>query len=450
MIRGAGYGHGVGMSQYGAYGFAKRGHTFDAILRHYYTGTELQARPSADIRVLLQSVGSPSFTGASKAGTRKLNPKSVYSARRASATSVDLISARGRRIATLPAPLVVRGSGGKFVLRGRGLNGISNGRYRGSLVLTPGLFGGLTVVNKLGVESYVRGVVARESPASWPLEALKAQAVAARTYAITTARPERDFDQYPDVRSQVYTGMEAETATTDEAIAQTAGQVVTYAGEPIVTYFFSTSGGRTEDVENTPLGKEPKPYLKSVADPYDSESPKHRWTVRMTISEAQRRLGSLVKGTLRGIDVIKRGRSPRVVAADVVGTGGTTRTNGATLRARLGLNDTWAYFTVLTAGEAEPKELPEDSEPEQQAAGDPTGGTAPGGRMTRRPVVSAIAGRVFPNRHAVLQVREGRSWRSIKTVTVRRGRYRFAVQTAGLYRVKAGGAVSDVVRVRRG
>ena len=113
----------------------------------------------------------------------------------------------------------------------------------------PGAFG-LSTINVVGLDDYVRGVVSRESPASWPLEALKAQAVAARTYAITTSKGGDGFDQYADTRSQVYGGVGAETASTDQAVAETAGQVVTYEGAPVVTYFFSTSGGRTEDVEN--------------------------------------------------------------------------------------------------------------------------------------------------------------------------------------------------------
>src|SRR4029453_7120150 len=95
------------------------------------------------------------------------------------------------------------------------------------------------------------GVVARESPSSWPLEALKAQAVTARTYAITTSKAGTGFDQYADTRSQVYGGVAAESIATNAAVAATGGQVVTYDGAPVVTYFFSTSGGRTENVENS-------------------------------------------------------------------------------------------------------------------------------------------------------------------------------------------------------
>ena len=84
----------------------------------------------------------------------------------------------------------------------------------------------------------------------------------------------RGFDQYADTRSQVYGGVAVETAATNAAVAATRGQVVTYKGAPVVTYFFSTSGGRTENVENTSRAPSPKPWLRSVEDPYDGVSPK--------------------------------------------------------------------------------------------------------------------------------------------------------------------------------
>ena len=100
----------------------------------------------------------------------------------------------------------------------------------------------------------------------------------------------------------------------------TRGQVVTYEGEPVVTYFFSTSGGRTEDVENSFVGSDPKPWLKSVKDPYDDVSPKHRWgPIRMSMSSAAARLSGLVKGRFKGVRVRKRGSSPRIVSAVVIG-----------------------------------------------------------------------------------------------------------------------------------
>jgi SpoIID/LytB domain protein len=273
--------------------------------------------------VLIQSTPAASFSGAARAGTRNLNPGRTYRVRRRGAAQVDLLSSAGRRIATFAAPLQVSGPGNVVALGGVG-------SYRGMLEFRPDTFGGVNVINAVSLEDYVAGVVARESPSSWPAEALKAQAVAARTYAITTSKAGAGFEHYADTRSQVYGGVAAETASTNAAVAATRGQVVTYAGEPVVTFFFSTSGGRTENVENTNVGAGPQPWLKSVADPYDDVSPKHRWgPIKMTRAAAGAKLAGLVKGRFRGIQVTKRGRSPRIVSAEIVGSGGRTTVDGA-------------------------------------------------------------------------------------------------------------------------
>ena len=336
------------MSQYGAYGFAQNGSAYRDILAHYYTGTAIgTVDGNQRVRVLLQSVrGSASFTGAVRAGRRRLSSRKTYFVRRRGA-AVQLRSARGKRLGTYSA-LRVTGRGGMVTLRGRAANGRVNGAYRGAIDFSPGAFSGVDAINALALDTYLRGVVPDESPPSWPIEALKAQAVAARTYAIATMKPGAGFDLYPDTRSQVYGGVAAEEDSTNQAIAETRGEVVTYNGAPVVTFFFSTSGGRTEDVENTPLGNEPRPWLKSVDDPYDDASPRHRWgPIRMTLARADAKLGSLVKGKFRGIEVVQRGKSPRIVEADVIGSRGRTRVTGGQLRARFGLFDTWAFFTSI-------------------------------------------------------------------------------------------------------
>jgi SpoIID/LytB domain protein len=447
-IRGAGFGHGVGMSQYGAMGWAEHGATYDAILGHYYTGTALGTTdPNRPVRVLLQSTGTVRFSGATQAGTKRLSPGRTYQAR-PSGGGVALLGARGKRLGTFAAPLQVAGGGSGLLLGGRAGNGRTNGRYRGTLELRPGTFGGLDVINSVNLEDYVRGVVAWESPASWPIEALKAQAVAARTYGITTKRS-GTFDQYPDTRSQMYGGIAAETASTNQAVDATAGQVVTYDGAPVVTYFFSTSGGRTENVENTSLGTEPKPWLKSVADPYDSVSPRHTWApVKLSLATARARLSGLVKGAFRGVKVVRRGRSPRIVAADVVGSRGRTRVSGATLRARLGLYDTWAYFTTIGVRRAPAPEKPVPVETDPQSVGDGTGGAA----MARRRAVAALAGSVLPaHRGAEVQIqlqRDGR-WSTVTSTTLGTGgRYRVPVTRRGTYRVVYWGDAGDPITIR--
>jgi hypothetical protein len=121
-IRGAGFGHGVGMSQYGAMGYAEQGATYDQILAHYYTGTALgTADLSQPVRVLLaSSSGATTFSGAERAGTRTLDPAKRYRAVRRSFDQVDLQKASGRRIATFTAPLQIDGGADGFVLGGHG------------------------------------------------------------------------------------------------------------------------------------------------------------------------------------------------------------------------------------------------------------------------------------------------------------------------------------------
>jgi len=379
VVRGAGFGHGIGMSQYGAMGFAQRGADHAAILAHYYTGTRIAALGAArEVRVLLKTAARIVLTGAaSVAGGRTLDPTRTYTAVRGLSGQVTLRSASGRALGTYAAPLRITGGPGGFQVRGRAANDVSDGRYRGTLEIRPAAIGGVSAIDAVGLEDYLRGVVPGEMPSGWPAAALRAQAVAARTYAIATSKNGDGFDQYADTRSQMYTGIAGERPTTDAAVEATRGEVVVYGGKPIVTYYFSTSGGRTENVENSFLDAAPAPWLVSVADPYDTLSPRHRWTKRMSLRSAQRRLGSLVRGSLRQIKVLRRGRSPRVVRAEIVGTGGRTRISGPQLRSKLGLFDTWASFTVFTARATRG----DDSRPRRPrrpaTPSIPTGGTAP-------------------------------------------------------------------------
>ncbi len=401
VVKGAGFGHGVGMSQYGAYGYALHGVGYEEILTHYYTGTQLGTlTTSPEVAVLLRSSATASFTGASRIGDRALDAGKTYSVRSSGGTVV-LRSPTGRSLVSWAGPVRAAGKGGKPVkLLGPGPNGLRDASFRGSLEFRPS-GGGLLVVNALDLDSYVRGVVAAESPSSWPADALKAQAVAARTYAITTnAGGGQGFTQWADTRSQVYKGVAAETIATDTAVAATSRQVVTYLGKPIVTYFFSTSGGKTEDVENGFPGARAQPYLRGVVDPYDDVSPKHRWgPYRFTLAQAQHRLGSLVKGSLRSVKVTKRGFSPRIVSAQVVGSRGTTTVDGATLRRRFDLFDSWATFTVIGTTVTKPsKPTPTTTPPAAPTPATPGGGAAFSGRSLRAAALSAApvaGGRVY-------------------------------------------------------
>src|SRR5204862_305575 len=122
-----------------------------------------------------------------------------------------------------------------------------------------------------------RGVVPWEMPHDWRADALRAQAVAARSYALATLKHGETFDVYADTRDQVYGGIRAETPQTNEAVGATAGQVLTWRGRVAITYYFSSSGGRTaSSVDGLPWAPR-VPYLVSVPDPYDSASPNHTW-----------------------------------------------------------------------------------------------------------------------------------------------------------------------------
>jgi SpoIID/LytB domain protein len=285
VITGAGDGHGVGMSQDGALGYAQHGWTDAAILAHYYTGTAIgQAPADSVVKVLV-----------------------------------------GSRVQTVP------------------------------------------------LERYVRGVVSAEMPASWPLAALEAQAIASRTYALTADAGGSRFDVYSDTRSQVYLGTAAETAQTNAAVAATAGQIVTYAGTPAITYFYASSGGMTESVQNAWPGSEPEPWLQGVPDPYDV-GPEFDWHLSMSFATAAARLRGLVHGSFRGIEVLTRGVSPRILTAAVLGSAGDATVSGDELAARLGLQDTWAYFGTRTGtGPVIPEPDRSGAAPAPQSS--PAGGT---------------------------------------------------------------------------
>ncbi|MHB8657006.1 MAG: SpoIID/LytB domain-containing protein [Solirubrobacteraceae bacterium] len=346
LIRGGGFGHGIGMSQYGSYGYALHGRDYRFILAHYYQGTGLgQTDPNRIIRVLLAD-GRAAFSGATRAGAKRLNPNLTYSVHAGADGRLTLTGPSGKRVGRLVSPLIASGRG-PLELAGVG-------SYRGSLVFEPDGSGGVQTVDAVGLEDYVRGVVSAEMPAGWPMQALRTQAVAARTYAITTSVGGGAYDVYADTRSQMYGGVGAETAATDAAVAFTRGQVVVYRGVPVVTYFSSSSGGHTENVENVWSGSAPEPWLRGVPDPYDGAgaNPYHHWALSLSFAAAQARLAGFLSGSLIGISVMRRGVSPRILSARVVGTRGSITVTGAELEQALGLPSTLAFFSTIAGGSA--------------------------------------------------------------------------------------------------
>jgi len=429
VIKGAGFGHGIGMSQYGSYGYALQGAKYPGILAHYYNGTRLTSAPGAPVRVLLQPVDPYiRVRGASKVGRTALSPRRTYVARR-SGSGVVVSGTGGGRVARYSGAVKFKGSDALRLL-GPALNGIRDGLYRGQIEVRPDGGGSVTAINQLDLDSYVRGVVAGEMPSSWPLEALKVQAVAARTYALATRKTTGPFDQYPDTRSQVYRGVTGESVRSDAAVRDTSGQIVTYNGQPAVTYYFSTSGGHTENIEFSFVGALSKPWLVGVPDPYDTQSPYHRWQVTFSTASLGRALGA--RGTFQRIKVLQRGVSPRVVRAQIVGTRGTSTLTGPQIRARLGLRDTWFTHYRVSSSSRAPRSV-------RPAAWGP------------RPSGRALAGDFWPAPHSRLlrvERRDGAGWRVVGYVkTSAGGHYRFVVPGHGAYRVRSGSVSGPVVRV---
>lgn len=449
-VRGAGYGHGVGMSQYGAAGYAQHGYSYRQILRHYYAQTTLGVvNPDRTVTVLLRARGSAVFSGAVRiTGSKlKLNPATTYSVVAAGAR-LRLVSGR-HSLGSFPAPLQVTGAGP--------LTLVGLGTYRGSFVFRSSA-GGVMTVNSLGIDSYVRGVVPAEMPSRWPQQALEAQAVAARTYAISSGAAGADFDVYDSTRSQMYEGVRAETESGNAAVAATRGQVVEYDGRPVTTFFFSSSGGRTESVQNVFTGIAPEAWLVSEPDPYDDSfaNPHYRWNLNLGLAAADSRLGKLVDGRLRGIRILRHGVSPRVIEAQVVGTQGTTTTTGIQLQKDLAAPSTWMSFTTVSARGVQTTSTVADTT--TTAASTTTTGGSGGvgvGSAARRAAVRrgyAVAGSVYPveaGRRVTVERESARGWHRVGAGAVSRaGAYSVAVPGAGSYRVLYDDATAREITVR--
>ena len=329
VIDGRGWGHGVGMSQYGARGYAEAGWGYQRILAHYYRGTELRVVPARPMRVLLAERVSAVQIGSTKpfkvvdarGKARKLKPGTQ-----------NLVAAK---LKELRLPLRFVAGGAPLALDGTA--------YRGAL-LVHRQAGRLTIVNRLPLDRYLRGVVPWEMPDDWHREALRAQSVVARSYALATLKPGALFDLYADTRSQVYGGIPAEAASTNRAIGSTAGRVVSWNGHVATTFYHSTSGGRTVSNEEAWPGATPVPYLVSVSDPYDGLSKLHRWgPFRWTPAEVGRKLSV---GVVRDL-VVSRGPSGRATEVTIKGRSGARTMLAQDFRRLFDLRSTWFAVRVL-------------------------------------------------------------------------------------------------------
>jgi stage II sporulation protein D len=344
VIEGRGIGHGVGMSQYGAYGYAEHGKGYRFILGHYYPGTSIEtlSRPEV-VRVLVGVVGGDiGFSEATSACGVTLSPDREYKAHRAG-SAVQLRSASGEPLASCGRRLRAGGHG-KVQIAGIGA-------YRGALEVVPtdSDVGSLNAIDAVPVDQYVEGVVANEVSPSWPQAALRAQAIASRSFALSVQVEGNGFDLYDDASSQLYKGIASEAPATDRAAEATKGQVVTYQGQVAQTYFFACSGGHTESVQDVFFGPA-IPYLVGVPDPYDYYCPLHSWTLRFTGPEISSKLAPYLDGRLKQIVITRRGTSPRILWARLYGTEGTTKIRGDQLASALGAYGPWMNFRKLVDG----------------------------------------------------------------------------------------------------
>ncbi len=382
-LRGHGWGHGHGMSQYGAYGAAKeRNLGYRQILAFYYPRTTLGGQPlSTTVRVLLhgttgrQLTALPSSAGPLTVSTDVADvapctlPVTIDDQTQARAWRAKVVHPdAGPRLRLQvsdgsswsaarppgcdrawrhPMDASISFDGGDVTRLSRS-DGV--GTYRG--ILRAAFTGSrIYVVNVVRMESYLRSVVPSEMPSSWAAAALQAQTVAARTYAaFEMAHPKNRpyYDVYDDTRDQMYVGARAETAATDAAItatqdaaAGTAAVLLDGAGNAAFTQFSSSDGGWTVSGG--------QPYLPAQEDPYDGLVPSsvHSWSTQVSAASIAARFREI--GTLRAIVITDRDGNGdwggRVTGLTLRGSTGRVSLTGAAFRTALGLRSDW--FTVV-------------------------------------------------------------------------------------------------------
>ncbi len=294
--------------------------------------------PGQTVRLDLQADGSVLLDdGRSR---QALPPASAYWLQPISLRAV-IGSVPGGSQAPAESPGAAAATGDDPAVEPRGDFQLQQRRYRGQLQV---LVGGsaLRAVNHLPLESYLPSVVGSEMPASWPQAALRAQAVAARTYALRQRRAESSFDLRATVASQVYRGIEAETVSTREAVLATRGQVLIFDGDLVNAVFHSSGGGTTENSGD--IWSRQLPYLVSVPD-FDASSPVSRWQQRLEPEQLRRAFQEI--GGVQRIDVLASTASGRIRQARITGPRGTLVLTGPELRTRLGLRSSLVRFETV-------------------------------------------------------------------------------------------------------
>jgi stage II sporulation protein D len=355
VLHGHGFGHGHGMSQYGAQGAARAGLTYQQIVNFYYPGTSWST-VTGKVRVLITSDTTSDVVvdRASDLALRDLGTGTTY--RLPSVTGATrwrvTVGDRNRSVVDYLTDTWHRWRpGGRAALVGDGefsapgnltLRTPAGARtYRGALRAASPSAGSPVrdTVNVLSMDAYVQGVIADEMPASWHPEAVKAQAVAARTYA-TWSRgqyPNRYYQICDTSSCQVYGGVAAEDPRSTAAVTATARRILTFDGKPVFSQFSASNGGWTSTGS--------VPYLAAKPDPYDGHSgnPVHDWTATLTADQIERAYPSL--GTLRRLQVVRRDGNGewngRVWTLILDGTNADVTVSGDSFRSQFGLRSTW-------------------------------------------------------------------------------------------------------------
>lgn len=193
-------------------------------------------------------------------------------------------------------------------------------QWHGDFVYRRASDGNITVINYVGLEDYVKGVLPYEIDPDWPAEAQKAQAVCARSFALGTSKHNEYYELCNTTNCQVYLGANRATEASDAAVDATQGEYLTYNGEPVIGYFFSSDGGATEDAVNVWGGD--YPYLQGKEDPYETYD--SSWSVTLTAEEIRQKLVSAGYsiGTVANVEVTKRTDTDNVNEVTVTDTTG--------------------------------------------------------------------------------------------------------------------------------
>lgn len=359
-ITGRGFGHGRGLSQYGAQGAALAGKSVGQILDFYYPGTTTgKATGSIRIRISADTTDGVRVGAVSGLAVRSLATGKVYPLPRGSNLnqwSIDPNGAHGTKLSSYDAKTrkwtLYKTFTGMAQFEGAPVIGLvlpsgAVRRYRGALRAIDASGTQLDTVNVLPLEHYLRGVVPREAVSSWRPAALQAQSVAARTYSVfhrgRAAR--KAFDLCDTVSCQVYGGYDDEKASTNAAIAATAGQIRLYKGKPIIAEFSSSNGGATATGST--------PYQVMKADSWDAYpgngNPNVTWKVTRTAAELQ---AVFDVGSIRYVRVLKRtGVGPgggRALTVEAAGSKGRRILTADQVRSRLHLRSAWISFPSRT------------------------------------------------------------------------------------------------------